>query len=117
MESVDVVIYGMRLPKRLRIISYFIQLIKVQIDQDSRLHDLAYLMCDMFSFVNNIKCLSARISVIEGTIRKLLTQTVECTMFIHQYNGYGFSGKLLAIFVQYTVERCMQQKERCSRHR
>lgn len=58
-------------------------------------------MCDTYSFANDIKSLPERISVIEGTIRKLLAQTVECTMFIRECNGHGFGGKLLAIFVIY----------------
>lgn len=63
-------------------------------DQDIRLDDLASLMCDAYSFADDIKSLPERIPAIEDTIRKLLTQTVECTMFIRECNGYGFAGKV-----------------------
>ncbi|KAL4068832.1 hypothetical protein V8B97DRAFT_754129 [Scleroderma yunnanense] len=69
-------------------------IIKSQIDQDSRLDALASLMCDTYKFIDEVKLLPERIPTIEDTIRKLLTQTVECTMFIRECNGYGFGERL-----------------------
>jgi hypothetical protein len=49
-------------------------------------------MKDVYSFVDAVKALPDKISILEDTIIKILTQTVECVFFIREYCGHGFGG-------------------------
>ena len=61
-------------------------------DRDAKVEDLSGLMRDSYAFVEHIKSFPEKISALKGTIRRLLLQTVECTMFLRQYNAHGFAG-------------------------
>ena len=64
-------------------------------------------MRDAYSFADDVQSLPERIPAIEETIRKLPTQTVECTMFIRECNGSGFAGKVLSqILVMLLIVAC-----------
>jgi len=62
-------------------------------DRYARLEDLSGLMRDSYAFVENIKSFPEKIPILEGTIRSLLSQTVECIMFLRECSGHGFGGR------------------------
>jgi hypothetical protein len=80
-------------------------------DRYARLEDLSGLMRDSYAFVENIKSFPEKIPALEGTIRTLLSQTVECTMFLRECSGHGFGRRVFSpdnIFpclMQYYTER------------
>ena len=49
-------------------------------------------MKDVYSFVDAVKKFPNQIAILEDTIIKILTQTVECVFFIREYCGQGFGG-------------------------
>jgi hypothetical protein len=51
-------------------------------------------MDDLYTFVDSVQSFPNKIKKLEDIILKILTQTVECVMFIREYTGLGFSGKL-----------------------
>ena len=68
------------------------QIMKGQVDRYARLEDLSGLMKDAYAFVENITSFPEKIPALEATIRTLLSQTVECTMFLRECSGHGFGG-------------------------
>ncbi|KIJ13795.1 hypothetical protein PAXINDRAFT_13343 [Paxillus involutus ATCC 200175] len=76
-------------------VTSFYVIIKGQVDRDARLADLGNLMKDSYLFVEDIKSLPDKIPSLQGTICNLLSQTVECTMFLRECSGHGFGEKLL----------------------
>ena len=61
-------------------------------DQYARLEDLGMLMKDSYAFIEDIKSFLEKIPALNTTIHALLSQTVECTMFLHECSGHGFGG-------------------------
>ncbi|KAG6380569.1 hypothetical protein JVT61DRAFT_4932 [Boletus reticuloceps] len=76
-------------------VSAFYTIIKGQVDRYARLEDLGSLMRDSYAFVENIKSFPEKLPTLEGTIRTLLSQTVECTMFLRECSGHGFGERVL----------------------
>ncbi|KAF9225142.1 hypothetical protein BS17DRAFT_580275 [Gyrodon lividus] len=76
-------------------VTCFYVIIKGQVDRDTRLDDLSGLMRDSYHFVEDIKSFPERIPALQGTICNLMTQTVECTMFLRECSGHGFGERLL----------------------
>lgn len=64
-------------------------------DRYAKLEDLSGLMRDSYAFVEDIKSFPEKIPALEVTIRTLLSQTVECTMFLRECSGHGFGGMSL----------------------
>jgi hypothetical protein len=49
-------------------------------------------MQDVYSFVDTAQAFPEKIAILHDTIVKILSQTVECTIFIREYCGHGFGG-------------------------
>ncbi|KAG9311726.1 hypothetical protein JVU11DRAFT_7966 [Chiua virens] len=75
-------------------VTAFYMIIKGQVDRYARLQDLSGLMRDSYAFVENIKSFPEKIPILETTIRTLLSQTIECIMFIRECSGHGFGERL-----------------------
>jgi hypothetical protein len=71
---------------------WLLQTVEMQLDRDDRIAELAETVEDVYSFVDTVKAFPEKIAVLEDTIIKILKQTVECSFFIREYCGYGFSG-------------------------
>jgi hypothetical protein len=54
--------------------------------------ELVYVMDNLYSFVDAVKGFPEKTKVLESTILSILTQTVECVVFIREYSGHGFGG-------------------------
>lgn len=50
-------------------------------------------MEDVFSFADDVQTLPDKLKHLENVIIKILLQVVECTLFIQEYTGHGFSGE------------------------
>lgn len=49
-------------------------------------------MEDVYAFVDDVKNIPSRLSSLEEIIKKILFQTIECSLFIQEYTGRGFCG-------------------------
>jgi hypothetical protein len=72
------------------------KVVKGQVERDRDVVKLAATMEDVFSFVDAIESFPEKLTVLEETILKILHQTIECSIFIREYTGNGFSGNLIA---------------------
>ncbi|KAF7967570.1 hypothetical protein HWV62_33771 [Athelia sp. TMB] len=71
------------------------KIIMAQLAIDQSIADLADTMQDVYSFVDVIDELPSKIGLLEDIIQKIFIQTVECAIFIREYCGYGFAGRVL----------------------
>ncbi|KZP15713.1 hypothetical protein FIBSPDRAFT_76510 [Athelia psychrophila] len=71
------------------------KIIVAQVAIDQSVADLANTMQDVYSFVDAIVAVPAKIQLLEDIIERIFTQTVECAIFIREYSGHGFAGRLL----------------------
>ena len=55
-------------------------------------------MENVYSFVDAIQSLPNKLQLLENVITQIFKQTVECGIFIREYTGRGFAGKVLNIF-------------------
>jgi hypothetical protein len=51
-------------------------------------------MESVYSFVDAIEALPNKLRLLEDVISQILKQTVECSIFIREYTGRGFAGRL-----------------------
>ncbi|KAJ7776917.1 WD40 repeat-like protein [Mycena maculata] len=52
-------------------------------------------MAQVYSFVEQINFLSNRIKQLQDTILGIVKETFECALFIQEYSGHGFGGRLI----------------------
>ncbi|KZP11346.1 hypothetical protein FIBSPDRAFT_837654 [Athelia psychrophila] len=71
------------------------KIIVAQVAIDQSVADLANTMQDVYSFVDAIVAVPSKIQLLEDIIERIFTQTVECAIFIREYSGHGFAGRLL----------------------
>jgi hypothetical protein len=68
-----------------------------QLDRDRSIADLLVAMESVYSFVDALQSLPEKIDALEDIIIKIAVQTVECAIFIREYCGHGFGGRLFLI--------------------
>ncbi|KZP26887.1 hypothetical protein FIBSPDRAFT_928332 [Athelia psychrophila] len=71
------------------------KIIVAQVAIDQSVADLASTMQGTYSFVDAIEAVPSKISLLEDIIQRIFIQTVECAIFIREYSGHGFAGRLL----------------------
>ncbi|KAF7980616.1 hypothetical protein HWV62_37400 [Athelia sp. TMB] len=79
----------------MRIAGEAAKIIMSQLAIDQSIVDLAKTMRDVYSFVDAIKAVPSKITQLEDIIQRIFVQTVECTIFIREYSGHGFAGRIL----------------------
>ncbi|KAJ7675568.1 WD40-repeat-containing domain protein [Mycena rosella] len=62
---------------------------------DEKLLKLLDTMVEVYSFVDDVELLSDKITRLENTVLGITRETVECAIFIHEYTGHGFMGRLV----------------------
>ncbi|KAF7987071.1 hypothetical protein HWV62_225 [Athelia sp. TMB] len=77
------------------VISVAHKIIMAQIAIDQSIADLANTMRTVYSFVDAIEAVPTKIDLLEGVIQQIFNQTVECGMFVREYAGHGFGGRVL----------------------
>ncbi|KAF7987072.1 hypothetical protein HWV62_227 [Athelia sp. TMB] len=70
-------------------------IIMAQLVIDQSIVDLAKTMQDVYSFVDAIEAVPSKIRQLEDVIHRIFVQTVECAVFIREYSGHGFAGRIL----------------------
>jgi len=83
--------------------------VKNQLETDNKLVDLVNTMIDVWSFVDDVNSLPAKMKRLEDIIDKIQTQTVECAIFIREYTGHGFGGGLFISHHGPVVDRLFRQ--------
>jgi hypothetical protein len=68
--------------------------VKGQLDRDQTITELLAAMENVYSFVDVLQQFPEKIKILEDTITRILTQTVECAIFIREYSGNGFGGRI-----------------------
>ncbi|KAJ7190085.1 WD40 repeat-like protein [Mycena pura] len=70
------------------------QAVKKQKETDEELVKLVKAMVKLYSSAGNTKVLPQKIKSLESTVTEIAKQTLECAMFIREYTGHGFPGRL-----------------------
>jgi hypothetical protein len=72
------------------------QVVRTQVETDRKLISLVATMECVYSFVEAIQLdVTVKVNVLEGTIKQILMQTIECAIFIREYANHGFLGNSL----------------------
>jgi hypothetical protein len=50
------------------------------------------MMEDVYTFVDDVKNFPSKLLSLEEIVKKILFQTIECSLFIQEYSGCGFLG-------------------------
>ncbi|KAJ7190140.1 hypothetical protein GGX14DRAFT_606487 [Mycena pura] len=66
-----------------------------QRDVDDKIMKLVSAMVEVYSFVEHVEFLAEKIIPLESTIAAIAKQTLECAIFVREYTGHGFSGRLV----------------------
>ena len=72
-----------------------VQIIKGQLDRDQAIVDLLNAMELTFAFVDAVEILRGKISLLNDTIKDILKQTFECTLYIREYAEHCFPGEFI----------------------
>jgi hypothetical protein len=71
------------------------QIVRNQVTTDQKLIKLVATMENVYSFVDAIQSdITGKVQVLEDTIKRILTQTVECAIFIREFASHGFAGMI-----------------------
>jgi hypothetical protein len=70
------------------------QVVKKQQETDEKLLKLVKTMVEVYSFVDEVDFIPEKIKRLEESLLGIARETVECAIFIHEYMGHGFSGRL-----------------------
>ena len=66
--------------------------VKEQVEQDQTVFELCSTMSETYKTAHKYKIL-ARMDELQDIIQMMIEQTVECSVFIKEYIGHGFSCK------------------------
>ncbi|KAJ7469210.1 hypothetical protein FB451DRAFT_1560182 [Mycena latifolia] len=78
-----------------KVLTLVYEAVKKQDEKDEKVIQLVQAMSDAYSFVEDMDSLPGKIKRLEDTISALVKQTEECALFIREYTGHGFCGRLL----------------------
>ncbi|KII92446.1 hypothetical protein PLICRDRAFT_50823 [Plicaturopsis crispa FD-325 SS-3] len=78
-----------------QVLSSLYKVVKSQVERDQRIVVLVGVMCDTYALVSSTDLLREKIPTIEDTVKKILSHTVECAIFIQEYMGHGFGGRTM----------------------
>ncbi|KAK6988521.1 WD40 repeat-like protein [Favolaschia claudopus] len=87
------------------------QVMEKQRDADEKIAKLVQAMVKLYSSVGDIGFLRSRINTLENVVLEIAAQTVECSHFIREYTGHGFSGRLLRNTFSGTAKKIQELSE------
>ncbi|KAJ7117549.1 hypothetical protein C8R44DRAFT_707901 [Mycena epipterygia] len=79
-----------------KVLTFVYEVVKKQQETDEKLVELVETMVTTFSFVEDTESLPRKIKGLENTCLAIVKQTVECAIFIREYIGKGFGGRLVS---------------------
>ncbi|KAF7354164.1 WD40 repeat-like protein [Mycena venus] len=69
--------------------------VKKQQYRDEKVLELVQAMIEVYSFVEDTKFISDKVRCLENLVTAVVKQTWECAIFIREYTGHGFGGRLI----------------------
>ncbi|KAF9061080.1 WD40-repeat-containing domain protein [Rhodocollybia butyracea] len=69
--------------------------VQKQQETDNNVYRLVQTMADIYAFAKDIESASEKITRLETTVYALVKQTEECALFIQEYTGHGFGGRIV----------------------
>ncbi|KAJ7108137.1 hypothetical protein C8R44DRAFT_884905 [Mycena epipterygia] len=77
-----------------KILTVVYNVVKKQKETDDKLLKLLKTMAEVYSFVADVQDLPEKFKKLEATVLGITKESVECAIFIHEYTGRGFGGRL-----------------------
>ncbi|KAJ7611219.1 WD40-repeat-containing domain protein [Roridomyces roridus] len=74
-----------------KILTFVYKVVQKQQETDGKIIKLAQRMDEVYSFVKDLEFLPQKIKSLEQQVSAIVKQTVECALFIQEYNQHGFS--------------------------
>lgn len=71
------------------------KVVRGQLERDRNVLALVAAMEDIYSIVEDSESFQNKLRSFEDTIKKIMTQTIECVIFVREYTGHGFAGTAL----------------------
>ncbi|KAJ7876523.1 hypothetical protein B0H14DRAFT_2501365, partial [Mycena olivaceomarginata] len=78
-----------------KILTAVYEVVKEQRETDDKVLELGQTMVEVYAFVEDVDILSHRIKHLDNVVTAILEQTFECALFIREYTGHGFGGRLV----------------------
>ncbi|KAJ7366031.1 hypothetical protein DFH08DRAFT_679026, partial [Mycena albidolilacea] len=78
-----------------KILTAVYEVVKEQRETDDKVLELGQTMAEVYAFVGDVDTLSHRIKHLEDVVTAILERTFECALFIREYTGHGFGGRLV----------------------
>ncbi|KAJ7192655.1 hypothetical protein GGX14DRAFT_594255, partial [Mycena pura] len=80
-----------------KILTFVYEAVKKQQDADDKILQLVQTMVEVYSFVEDVESqfLSQKIQRLQKVVAEIIKQTLECAIFIREYTGHGFRGRLI----------------------
>ncbi|KAF7364352.1 WD40 repeat-like protein [Mycena sanguinolenta] len=78
-----------------KILTAVYNVVEKQQETDENVIELIDTMTDVYSFAKDVDFLSDKITRLEKAVEEITRQTLECAIFIQEYIGEGFSGRLM----------------------
>ncbi|KAF7348855.1 WD40 repeat-like protein [Mycena venus] len=78
-----------------KLLTFVYETIKNQQAMDDKTLELVQNMVEVYSFVEDVEALSQKIKRVENVITEITKQTLECAIFLREYTGHGFAGRLM----------------------
>ncbi|KAJ7246869.1 WD40-repeat-containing domain protein [Mycena haematopus] len=88
-----------------RILTFVYEAVQKQQDTDEKVQELVETMVEVYSFVDDVESLPHRIKRLEDVLIQITKQTLECAIFIREYTGHGFAGRLFRTNVLNTSQK------------
>ncbi|TDL22067.1 hypothetical protein BD410DRAFT_866151 [Rickenella mellea] len=83
-------------------VSLVYKVVQKQLDRDGKILSLVTSMKKMYSFVDALDAVKDKHKILEGVIKQMMKQTIECALFIQEYSGHGFAEKAIVHSVSTT---------------
>ncbi|KAF7348802.1 WD40 repeat-like protein [Mycena venus] len=78
-----------------KLLTFVYETVKDQQAMDDKTLKLAQNMVQVYSFVEDVESLPQQIKRLENVVVEITRQTLECAIFLREYIGHGFGGRLI----------------------
>ncbi|KAK6969244.1 hypothetical protein R3P38DRAFT_2671185 [Favolaschia claudopus] len=78
-----------------KVLTSVYKVMEKQRNTDEKIVKLVQAMVQLYSSVGDMDFVRDKINSLENVVLEIAAQTLECSLFIREYTGHGFSGRLL----------------------
>ncbi|KAF7348825.1 WD40 repeat-like protein [Mycena venus] len=78
-----------------KLLTFVYETVKTQQAMDDKTLQLVQNMVNVYSFVEDVESLPQQIKRLENVVVEITRQTLECAIFLREYTGQGFGGRLI----------------------